>query len=178
MPETLERRGRRLVGEGDAHVARGETVLAELDGHKQLILLRVAAILAVWDGRSEVSEDDWDTAGEIWKTSCGVRDWIIAERRRIEEEAEAEKTRRAAMRAVVVSHAVKTGDARIDMLARRVALKVHEKGPLTNKQIRDRVLTGRSERSLMSAILEAADGYGWIEPDGEKAWKAGHSKPA
>lgn len=147
-----------------------------MNGHKQLILLRVAAILAVWDGRAIVSEDDWDTASEIWKTSCGIRDWIIAERRRVEDEADADKTRRAAVRGIVVSHAVKTGDARITMLARRVALKVHEKGRLTNRNITHSVLRN-DERGLFPAIVVAAEGFGWIVPGGERAWLPGPSRP-
>ena len=166
---------RKAIREHRVAVVRGELVIPELDGHKQLILLRVAAILAVWDGRAEISQDDWDTAAEIWKTSCGVRDWIIAERRRLDEEAEADETERAAIRSVVVSHAVKTGDARINGLARRVALKVHKKGRLTNRDIT--IGLRSNARVLMPAIVGAAQAHGWILPDGERAWRAGLPVP-
>jgi bifunctional DNA primase/polymerase-like protein len=167
---------RKAIREHRVAVVRGEITIPELDGHKQLILLRVAAILAVWDGRAEISQDDYDTAAEIWKTSCGVRDWIIAERRRLEEEAEADSTRRAAVRSVVVSQAVKDGGARITMLARRVALKVHEKGRLTNRDITRNALCN-NERGLLPAIVAAAETLGWLVPDGEHAWRAGPSRP-
>lgn len=168
---------REMVRAHRVAVARGRTVIADLDGHKQLILLRVAAILAVWDERAIVREDDWDLAGEIWKTSCGIRDWITAERRRFEEEAEADKTRRAAIRSVVVSHAVRNGDVRINMLARRVALKVREKGRMTARQIRNLVLTG-DERQMLASIIETAEAYGWVAADAGQAWCAGQSRPA
>jgi hypothetical protein len=167
---------REAIREHRVGVVRGEIGTAELDSHKPLILLRVAAILAVWDGRAEISEDDWAIASEIWRTSCGIRDWIIAGRRRIEDEDEAEKTRRAAIRSVVVSQAVKSGGARITALARRVALKVHEKGRMKKRDITHSVLRN-DERALFPAIVEAAEALGWIAPDGDHAWRPGPSRP-
>jgi hypothetical protein len=124
-----------------------------------------------------VSQDDWDIATEIWKTSCGIRDWVLAERRRFEDEAEADKTRRAAPRSAVVSHAVKNGDARINALARRIAFKVHETGRMTNRDITRKALRN-DERGLFPAIMECGEALGWVVSDGDRAWLPGQSKPA
>ena len=38
----------------------------------------MAALLALLDGRGEVSVEDWQLAGVLWETSCGVRDAVVA----------------------------------------------------------------------------------------------------
>lgn len=59
-------------------VARGDLVIAEQDTHTTLVRGRVAAILARWDGRVEVTGDDWRLAGVVVDTSRRVRDAAIA----------------------------------------------------------------------------------------------------
>lgn len=60
----------------------------ELDSHRGLNLLKVAAVLAALDGRYDINEQDWHLAGLVLDTSDAVRaqmgDLIATERRKIE----------------------------------------------------------------------------------------------
>lgn len=71
----------------------------ELDSQTPIIRCRVAAVLALWDDRDEVTLEDWSIAGELLATSARFRDWAIdaAERRQIADEGkEAEAKGRVA----------------------------------------------------------------------------------
>ena len=39
---------------------------------------KMAALLALLDRRGEVNVEDWQLAGVMWETSCGVRDAVLA----------------------------------------------------------------------------------------------------
>lgn len=70
-----------------------------LDGHVNFVRLKVAAALAILDGRAEVDEDDWALSGVVMARSAHTRQRIVdelaAERREANTaaaEAEAHKT--------------------------------------------------------------------------------------
>lgn len=50
----------------------GKDEYADENAHEPLIRSRLAAILAIWDDRTLVVEDDWALAGEIFRSSCAV----------------------------------------------------------------------------------------------------------
>lgn len=70
-PATARRYALRLIREGTAgHV--GET-----DGHRAENIARMAALYALADGRTTVSEDDWNLAVTLMCRSDAVRTWLF-----------------------------------------------------------------------------------------------------
>jgi len=56
---------------------RGEVVVEERDGQAPLMRCKMAALLALLDGRTAVNDEDWRLAGLMWETSCAFRDAVI-----------------------------------------------------------------------------------------------------
>jgi hypothetical protein len=48
---------------------------------------------------------------------------------------------------------------------------------MTNRDITRKTLRN-DERGFFPAIVDAAEGFGWIVPDGERAWRPGPSRVA
>lgn len=75
---------------------RGTAKTHPLDTHGGLSRVKVAALLALMDGRSAASEADWELAGMVWATSCKVRDHLLAlGRRQAREERKQQMHHRA-----------------------------------------------------------------------------------
>lgn len=49
----------------------------EINGHEPVMKMKFAALLAIIDGRREMTMDDWRLAEMLWTTSCAVRDELI-----------------------------------------------------------------------------------------------------
>jgi hypothetical protein len=64
----------RLRGEGEA-----------IDGHALFTQLKLAAALALFDGRSDVDEEDWQLAGVVMDVSDRVREMVAEELRQAAE---------------------------------------------------------------------------------------------
>lgn len=54
----------------------GRKAGAENDGHRMLLRLKVAARLALADGRIDLSTEDWELAGMVMLTSDATRAWV------------------------------------------------------------------------------------------------------
>jgi hypothetical protein len=70
----------------------------DLDGHALLCQEKVAAILALWDERKEINDDDWRLAGIVRQVSDRTREHVIntlqrakAQQNRARGNAEAER---------------------------------------------------------------------------------------
>lgn len=53
--------------------AMGDSAVDPIDGHRGVNTLKTAAALAVLDGRTYVTEDDWDLSRYLWSVSDEVR---------------------------------------------------------------------------------------------------------
>src|SRR5262249_12440027 len=62
--------------------AQGELEVSELDGHHHFMTAKMAALVALLDGRFEVDEEDWKLAEMAWRSSCTVRDSLVLRARR------------------------------------------------------------------------------------------------
>ena len=71
-PATARRYALHLIREGTAGRV-GET-----DGHRAEQIARMAALYALADGRTTVSEDDWELAVTLMRRSDSVRAWLFA----------------------------------------------------------------------------------------------------
>lgn len=146
-----------LVADRYAIVTR-KVEVAPLDAHANLYRLKVAGLLAVLDGRREVTVDDWDLAGVIHARSCSVRARVVAavayEATMLEQSAR----QRLAGRAVHTEEALEVR-ARVDC-ARKVADKAWGSGGIPVSALR-RALTARL-RDVFDDGLAHAKAEGWV----------------
>lgn len=140
--------------------ARGELIVDERDSQAPLMRCKIAALLALLDGRLEVDDVDWKLAGQVWLTSCGVRDALVehgqGELAREAEEAQQRRIQLAERTAAVVGQV----DGKLVRLAQALAEKVTEAGGMTRGAAR-RTLRSDS-RSLFDAVVDTAASQGWI----------------
>lgn len=97
-----------------------------LDAHRHLHLLKIAAVLAVLDGRLHISAEDWALAGIVWQTSCRVRAWLQSEIVRHNARRDAEATRRYVQRQVAAARHQQDSLYYVDTRARRLARYVQD----------------------------------------------------
>jgi hypothetical protein len=107
----------------DLERARGHEIADELDAHRGLLRLKIAALLAILEDRLEIRCDDWELAGMIKKASDAVRASIVDLTRAEAARKEQQTSERLAKRAVDADTAVER--RRIIDTARAIATKVH-----------------------------------------------------
>ncbi len=155
------------------HIAkiRGEVIVDERDSQAPLMRAKMAALLALLNGRHEVDEEDWKLASTMWKTSCQVRDHVT-------EYGAAEKARQAELVAEArvqleerKAAAVNGVDAKLDRLAVTLAERVVESGGMKRGDARrgmpsrDRHLYEQVvERAVSNGLLRTVDGGGLVPP--------------
>lgn len=138
--------------------ARGEATAAELDAHEPLARIKVAALLALLENRHNVTEDDWELSGVVWRTSCAVRDRLVEYGRERSRAEYARDTQRYAERESAAAAAVTNADtARV---ARWAVLQLKGKGAMTDGALK-RSAAGR-DRAHYEAAIEAGVTRGWI----------------
>jgi hypothetical protein len=108
---------RREVREYQAVRARGESDEGPLDGHRMLLICRVAVLLALLHGEAEVSDDHWTLAKELVVVSSRLRDhlaerveWQAAEAARQREASTVRAQVRAATRVAEVDRVRRAAD--------------------------------------------------------------------
>lgn len=144
--------------------------VAAADHHRPAITMVLACALALVDRRTEMSEEDWVLACDIWQTHTHVRDHMIGLAgiaRRVQEAKLAEsRARSAAMsaRAVAASQlekpiVISTASSVTKLIDKR------DGKPVTKKQLREAVLSpkrradwdaqrGEDQRNLIDAVLD------------------------
>lgn len=131
-----------------------------IEGHALLNRAKVAAAIALLEGRAEIAEDDWALSGRIQATSDNARAWV---QRRLQHEREKVGQQRAEARAneaVIIDRTL--SDAVVGRVARGVARAVHRAGP-------DGLTLGRAKKSValrdrgqFDAALPFAVAAGWV----------------
>lgn len=125
---------------------------AALDGHALFMREKFAFALAVLDGRTAVSEEDWELSGIAAKVSDTTRDWVVA----LAEEAKVDE---ATERGVL--HGVSSVAADEEKSYRTDAKRVRMTG-LILKHLKAADQQGLSTRELTNKI--AARDRVWIGP--------------
>jgi hypothetical protein len=170
-PVRAELRSRRLAG------LRGERDDENpLDAQGPVLRGKVAALLALLDGRGQVTEEDWRLSAVVWETSRAIRDRLV-EHGREERQREADARDDAAVtRAQRVAVAQAQAHAAVDRVARQLARKVHEKGTQTLGAAKK--LTAGRDKPLFQEALDYAVSRDWlaVDEDGRKV-SPGTSKP-
>jgi hypothetical protein len=103
-PVVLPVCGRALDEIDRAAVARHRGEAGALDGHALLVREKVAASLAIYLGRFEVSADDWDLAGHLMRVSETTRESVSHELRRAADRENESRGRAEARRAQILRH--------------------------------------------------------------------------
>jgi hypothetical protein len=146
----------------------------ELNSHVALMRCKVAALLALLDGRGEVTEDDWHLSALLWATSCAVRDSLVTAGREAAQREREARDDAAVSRATRTAVATAQASSTVERVARHLAVKVHAKGAQTHGYARK--LLRSTDRYLFREAVEHAVGLGWLtEDDGKVA--PGSSRP-
>jgi hypothetical protein len=151
------------------HVARnrGELEIDELDGHANLMKVKLTALLALLDGgRTEATEEDWELAEVVWQSSCAVRATLI---RRAEREAEAARRREqdAKVAQELRAHQAKTDtDRTLQRIARLVKKHASAVGGITFGELNRRLRS--SDREFLRRAVEVAEAQEWVFVEGDR----------
>ena len=161
-------------------VVRGTIELDPLDAHRNLNKLKVAACLALLDGRARsITDDDWALAEHIMSSSDGIRDWIIQKARQAEQATLEASARRQATRETIVAETV--AERALNGAAKsawRAADRAAQAGGKASLRDISRSIAGKHRKlvTLSEAITKAIDN-GWIEGDDDTGYTPGKSRP-
>lgn len=161
----------------DLAINRGDITIDPLDSHRELLTLKVAAILAWADGgRYAIHTDDHDLARAIIDTSTRVRSWVVA--LGAQHAADAERAHTARLIARNRAALNDTESKAIISGAKSIARRVHKVGgTLPLRDIRHAVAGKHRDTASLDEMIEHAESEGWIVAvDG--GWTAGESRPA
>jgi hypothetical protein len=145
----------------------------ELDGHRTLLRLKVAALLGcLRAGRPIIGPDDWRLSGQALDTSDGVRAWAIGRLGDTEGQRRQATIEFAAEKATAVEIATQTARDGVLKVAERIRryLAKHAEGA-TTRTLRDSTKGphGR-DRELFRPGLEHAQAEGWAEQKDSGLW--------
>jgi PHD/YefM family antitoxin component YafN of YafNO toxin-antitoxin module len=142
----------RLRGDGEA-----------LDGHALLCRLKVAAVLAIIDGRVEITEQDWDLARVIATKSEWTRQEVVRTLEQKRHEANTARGKAEAERTLIVAETVE--DAAIKRVARAIVRKLSREW-IARNDLR-KMFAGR-DRGYIDAAIDRLVEAGQIEADDTK----------
>ncbi|WP_156722623.1 hypothetical protein [Streptomyces apocyni] len=151
------------------HVARnrGELAIDELDGHANLMKVKLTALLALLDGgRTDATEEDWELAEVVWTSSCAVRGALI---QRAEREAEAARRREqdAKVAQELRTHQAKTDtDRTLERIALLVKKHASAVGGITFGELNRRLRS--SDRDFLRRAVDVAEAHEWVFVEGER----------
>ena len=137
----------RLRGDGEA-----------LDGHALLCRLKIAAMLAIFDGRFEITDQDWDLAGVIAVKSEWTRRGVVRTLERKQQEANTARGKAEGERSVIVAETVE--DAAIKRVARLVKRKLTSEW-IAHNELRKKITT--RDRSYFDAAIDHLVAAGQVD---------------
>lgn len=146
-----------------AGVLRGEIEQDPLDGHGPLVRAKVAALLALLDGRVSPAREDVELAGVVWRTSCRVRAHLTERSQTVAQEAARALAVSRALPIVIAQQKIEEGtDKRVEQSARTLSRHVHAAGPdgMTHRDARKTMKS--TMRGQYDAVRDHAEAMGWI----------------
>lgn len=139
---------------------RGEVLVPERDSQGPLMRCKLAALLALLDGRTAVDVEDWELSATAWGISCAVRD-AVTDLAHTERARQAELVAQARVQlAERQAAAVASVPAKVDRLATVMAARVVDAGGLRRKQARGGMRS--DERHLYDQVAERAAELGLV----------------
>jgi len=160
----------------DLAVQRGEVIRRPLDSQKPLALIKLACLLALIDGRMDVTQDDWNLAEQVWASSDAIRARIQQgelERREAERKAGLIATTARARASREGEHEADGALEEKDVAAtmRQLLTKLSE-GPMAGSDLRKTVRSTRRKYfpAALERLLESgqllAEGASYRLPEG------------
>jgi hypothetical protein len=139
---------------------RGDTPpVDELDAHRLLLRLRVAALLSLLTGPTlAVTADDWQLASMVMDTSDAVRAGVLTEVHKADQEREHATSEKLARRQVHAAE--RTHEWHVVEAARAIHRKVRRAGSIAPGPARSSL--SRPQRELWEPALEHALDQGWV----------------
>lgn len=156
------------------NVVRGKQIVEELDSHVDLMRCKLAALLAVVDGRMEVNDEDWQLSQVLWDTSCATRDRMVEFGRQQAKLLSQQQTAAHVDREEKAHVARRTVDARTERIARWIGKRIHERGDQTCSSAK-RGLSGE-DRPFFELGLEHALAQQWVALN-DKRLTPGSARP-
>lgn len=154
---------------------KGDFTPDPLDSHSDLVKMKVAALLAIIDGRYDVTPEDWTLAGQVMKVSNAVRAWVIEYNAAQERKREDSYAKKAANREAVTGETVELR-ATIGG-AKSMARKAHNIGGPVTKSDLSRAASSRAKGlSSVELMIDYAVDQGWIRVVDDH-FEAGESRP-
>lgn len=148
--------------------ARGEIEVPQLDGHHRFMTAKMAALLALIEGRFAVDETDWALAEMAWGASCALRNELVSRASR-EAMAARERDDDAKILLEVRAHGAKLeAELRLQRVAMAVrrAVKKAGVGGATYNGVKMGVAS--RDRDILEEAIAYAVAHGWIFEDGER----------
>jgi histone H3/H4 len=173
----VDRRVGDEIRRANVAVARGDATVAELDSHRNLNRLKIAALLGLLDNRVTVTAEDWSLAGLAVDTSDAVRATITEHAAR----AASQKERSRIEKQVSSARAIDSDDqaralARVaTSIANHVGRRTCEGGH--RRRCLTQAIAGR-DRAVVSIddAIDEAIRRGFIAADGD-AYVPGEAEP-
>lgn len=149
----------------------GQIEVASHDSHQPSMWVKVAALLAILDGRVEIDLQDWALAKMVWDHSADVRDRLLVFG---EQEAAQRRLQRLESRrqdAAADHEGKQEAEQQTTERAARIVARFVQKHPeegVTRKQLKDAV--GKKYRqSLDDALVQAVDEQ-WVVERDQRWW--------
>jgi hypothetical protein len=136
---------------------------ANRDSQRPAVVAKVAALACLIEGRTLVTQDDWELAEEIYASSRAVQDELIE----LAEEQDRSKRREAAAKAGEADHVRKSFRTEVAKVAVSIVKKARKAGrPITKREI-TQVINSKKRAYIPEALEMAVLETGWLEEDGD-----------
>lgn len=158
-------------------VIRGDADREEMDAHRMLGRLKVAAILAILDQRMDVNGEDWQLADLVMDTSRNVRRAVentvtVAERRRIQAAADRHSEREIHVDNKREERAKASATRSVaKVVARHATTAAHPEG-CTRRCLTNAIAGKHRDFVSLDGVIADAESKGWIEQR-EGRWHRG-----
>lgn len=154
---------------------RGQLHTPAMESHRDLQHMKTAALLAILDGRLNITRHDWHLANTLLDTSRTVWESCQTHINTKASNRNAAADTRAINRTLQTDEAI--ADRALNNMARNIARKVHANPEPTTKRDAQRATSSvdRSRASVEDAIKISIE-KGWITPHGD-TYNPGESTP-
>jgi hypothetical protein len=139
---------------------RAEIIVPGRDSHGPFMRAKMAALLALLNGKTDVTIEEWEHAGILWDTSCAVRDAVEEYGAREKAREREERDRARVQLAERTAAAVSMIDAKIGRLAETLAARVANDNGLRRGEARRGMRY--DDRHLYDTVVERADARGLL----------------
>jgi hypothetical protein len=169
------------IQELDLAVQQGAVLLDELDSHRNQNRAVEAAHLALFAGRQDINDEDWQLGGVVMDTSDAVRRWVMERSAETRQKIEEGRTQSNARRHVLAAQAV-ADDAHERAViggAKAIARRAHKCKPekLTTRDMTQATAGSHRQEAGIDEMAERAEAMHWVRlVDG--GCVAGESAPA